>query len=391
MAKPKRVAVVGVGQTTFDRAKKETSAEIAGEAAHKALAHAGLTIDDMDCVLFGAAPDAFDGIHMLGENIIDGVGARGKPYMRCTMGGATGMATPIVAYWHIASGMFKTILVVCEQKMSPCTPHAQGVFLGNYDEIYHRPIGTNVVRMCSLEMSRYMHESGATKESIAMVAVKNKGNAMENPYAQLPARLTVEDVLNSEVLTWPVNRYDISPTSDGAAAAVLTTEGRARELTDRIVLYDGVGWNMDSIYWETRGITAKGYLERSSKQACDMAGIKNPMKEIDVAEIYDPFTYKECHHAEGLGLAGPGDGWKLAVEGTSFRDGALPINPSGGLLGVGNPIAAAGMMKFNELALQLRGEAGGRQIKKKNLRTAMGQAWGGLFQFSAVVILRRHD
>ncbi|MEW5945769.1 MAG: thiolase domain-containing protein [bacterium] len=391
MPRAKRVAVVGVGQTTFERRKIETSAEIANEACRKALAHAGLGIDDVDCVVYGSGPDAFDGIHVLGENVIDAVGARGKPYMRCTMGGATGMATPIVAYWHVASGRFKTVLVVCEEKMSPCVPHAQGVFLANYDEIFHRPIGTNVVRMCSLEMTRYMHESGASKEAIAMVAVKNKGNAMDNPYAQLPARITVDDVMNSEVLTWPVNRYDISPTTDGAAAAVLCTEEIARRLTDKTVLFDGVGWCMDSVYWETRGITAKGYLERSSRQACEMAGVRNPMKEIDVAEIYDPFTYKECHHAEGLGLAAPGEGWRLAPDGVSFRDGALPINPSGGLLGVGNPISAGGMMKFNEIALQLREEAGGRQVKKRRLRTAMGQAWGGLFQFSAVVILRRYD
>ncbi|MCL5961167.1 MAG: thiolase domain-containing protein, partial [Chloroflexi bacterium] len=377
----RKVAVVGVGQTTFRLRKEETTEEMVFEASDRALRHARLTRDDIDAVVFGTGPDAFDGMHMNGENVVEAAGAWNKPFLRNTTGGATGVVTPIVGYWHVASGLFDTVLVVCEEKMSPPRPHAQGVFIANWDEVYHRQIGTNVIRMASLEMSRYMHESGATKEAMALVAVKNKGNAMANPNAHLPARITVEDVLNSEVLTWPVNRMDVSPTSDGAAAAIFTTIEKARELTDKVVTIDGIGWNQDSFFWETYGVTRTGYLERSAKQAYDMAGIKNPRKEIDVAEIYDPFTYKECQHAEGLGLANPGEGWKLAVEGSSWIGGRQPINPSGGLLGVGNPIAAAGMMKFCETVLQLRGEAAGRQVPG-NPRTGMAHAWGGVFEFS---------
>lgn len=386
---PRRVAVVGVAQTKYESKKEETSAEITYEAARKALDDAGLSLGDIDCVVFGTAPDTFDGIHMQGENVLEAAGGLNKPYIRNTTGGATGIVTPIVAYWHIASGLFDTVLVVCEEKMSPPRPHAQGIFLFNYDELWHRPVGINVLRSCSLEMNRYMYETKATKEAIAMVAVKNKGNACDNPYAQLPAKITVEDVLNSPVLAWPVNLLDVSPTSDGAAAAVLTTEEVARGLTDKLILFDGVGWNMESVYWETRGITTLSYLQKSAWMAYEMAGIKDPQKEIDVAEVYDPFTYKECHHLEGLGLANIGEGWKMAVEGTSFKEGRLPVNPSGGLLGVGNPISAAGMQKFCEITHQLRGDAGRRQIPKSP-RTGLAHAWGGLFQFSGVVILRVH-
>lgn len=384
----RKVAVVGVGQTVFASRKKETSAEMVYEASSRALRDAGLERKDIDAVVYGGAPDAFEGIHMEGENVIEAAGALNKPFMRNSTGGATGIVTAIVAYWHVASGLYDTVLVVCQEKMSPPKPHAQGIFLQNWDPMYHRPLGPNVIRMASMEMTRYMYESGATKEALAQVAVKNKGNAMDNPYAHLPARITVEDVLNSEVLTWPVNLYDVSPSSDGAAAAILTTVDRARELTSKIVTIDGVGWNQDSFYWETYGMTRKGYLERSAQQAYAMAGIRNPKEEIDVAEIYDPFTYKECHHAEGLGLADLGKGWRLALEGTSWRDGKLPINPSGGLLGVGNPIAAAGMQRFVEVVLQLRGDAGRRQVKG-HLETGLAHAWGGVFQFSGVVVLRR--
>ncbi len=386
----RKVAVVGVGQTSFESHKPDSSFEMVYEASRKALADAGLTIDDIDAVVYGTAPDAFSGIHVNGENVVSAAGGFNKPFLRNTTGGATGVMSPIVGYWHVASGKFDTVLVVCEEKMSCPKPHAQAVFIANWDEMYHRPIGPNVIRMASLEMTRYMHESGATKEAIALVAVKNKGNAMDNPHAQLPIKITVEDVMNSAVLTWPVSRFDISPISDGAAAAIITTEDKAKELKDKIVTFEGVGWNQDSFFWETEGCTRMKYLEKSAKQAYEMAGIKDPFNELDVAEVYDPFTYKECHHLEGLGIAKKNEGWKFALDGISWKDGKLPVSPSGGLLGVGNPIAAAGMMKFNEIVLQLLGEAGKRQIPGDPV-TGLAHAWGGVFQFSAVTIMRRQS
>jgi acetyl-CoA C-acetyltransferase len=121
--------------------------------------------------------------------------------------------------------------------------------------------------------------------------------------------------------------------------------------------------------------------------AYKMAGIGKPRKQIDVAEVYDPFDYKELHHLEGLQLVGRGEAAKMTSAGTTQRNGELPINPSGGLLGVGNPIAAAGMMKVCELFWQLRGEAGKRQVKN-DPRTGLAQAWGDLMQFSSVLVLR---
>jgi acetyl-CoA C-acetyltransferase len=121
--------------------------------------------------------------------------------------------------------------------------------------------------------------------------------------------------------------------------------------------------------------------------AYKMAGITNPTREIDVAEVYDPFDYKELHHMEGLMLARKGEAPILTREGVTERDGDLPINPSGGLLGVGNPIAAAGMMKVTEIYWQLRGEAGKRQVKKP-VYTGLAQAWGDLMQVGTVIVLR---
>jgi len=383
----RRVAVIGAGMTLFRRNLKETGKELAWEASKMALEQAGLELRDIDAVVLGTAPDAFDGVHMKGEYLADGAGARKKPYMRVYVGGGTGVFTANAGWWHVASGVFDTCLVVAEEKMSSCFPHPAYAFHTIFDPIMARPLGVTLIWIFALEMHRYMHVHGIKKEEIAQVAVKNKRNALDHPCAQLPAKITVEDVLNSEVLCWPVQRLDISPTSDGAAAIVLASEHVARQLTDNPVWIDGVGWAIDSTYWTNRDLYYPKYVECAAKMAYKMAGIKNPPKEIDVAEVYDPFDYKELHHMEGLRLCKKGEAPKLTVEGATERDGDLPINPSGGLLGVGNPIAAAGMMKVCEIFWQLRGEAGKRQVPG-DPRTGLAQAWGDLMQYGSVIIMR---
>ena len=210
---------------------------------------------------------------------------------------------------------------------------------------------------------------------------------MDHPSAQLPAEITVKDVLDSEIMAWPVNRLDISPTSDGAATIVLAAEHVARRVTEKPIWIDGVGWALDTAYWCTRDLYYPDYVEVASRQAYKMAGIKEPSKEIHIAEPYDPFTYKELHHMEGLMLCPRGKSVEMLVNGETQRNGRLPVCPSGGLLGVGNPIAAAGLMKVAELFWQLRGEAGKRQVPGTP-RTGVAQAWGDLMQVGTVVVMR---
>jgi acetyl-CoA C-acetyltransferase len=217
--------------------------------------------------------------------------------------------------------------------------------------------------------------------------VKNKKNAMDHPAAQLGAEITVQDVLDSEVMAWPVNRYDVSPTSDGAVALVLAAEPVARRVSEKPVWIDGVGWTLDTAYWTTRDLYYPDYVEVAAKHAYEMAGIKEPSKEIHIAEPYDPFTYKELHHIEGLQLCPRGGSVEMLLDGTTQRDGNLPCSPSGGLLGVGNPIAAAGLMKVAEIFWQLRGEAGARQVPGTPT-CGVAQAWGDLMQVGTVAVMR---
>jgi len=384
----RKVAVIGAGMTLFRRRLMETPKELCFEASRMALDSAGLEMKDIDAVISGSAPDGFDGVHMKGEYYSDGCGAYRKPYMRVFVGGGTGVFSAIAGWYHIASGLADIALVVNEEKMSSCQPHPQSVFAYIWDPILDRPLKPNLVWIFAMEMNRYMTVHKIKKEDIARVAVKNKRNAVDHPCAQLAdPNITVDDVLNSEVLAWPVQRLDISPPSDGAAAVVMASEDAVKRLhVESPVWVKGVGWCIDSTMWTDRDLYFPEYVARAAKMAYKMAKIDNPRKQIDFAEPYDPFDYKELHHMEGLLLAKKGEAPILTREGVTQRDGDMPMCPSGGLLGVGNPIAATMGVKIGELYWQLSGQAGKRQIPHE-IKTGVTNAWGDLMQYGAVVVM----
>ena len=385
----RKVAVVGAGMTRFVRRAQETGKELSWQAARMALQSCEMTMDDIGAVCMGTAPDAFDGVHAKGEYLSDGAGGWRKPYMRSYVGGGTGVFAAAQGWYHVASGLFDTCLVVCEEKMSSYYPHAQAAFLTIFDHTIERPLLPNLLWIFALEMNRYMQTYGISKEDIAQVSVQHKRSAAGHPCAMLAQPdITLEDVLNSEVLAWPVQRLDVSPVSDGAVAIVLAAEHEAQRITDKPVWIEGVGWSLDTAYWANRDLAYPRYVEYAARMAYEMAGIKEPRKEIHIVEPYDPFDYKALHHLEGLQLAERGQAPQLYADGVAARDGDLPVCPSGGLLGVGNPIAAAGLMKIAELYWQLRGEAGERQVPG-HPRRGLAQAWGDLMQVGTVVIMGR--
>lgn len=382
----REVAIVGAGMTKFMHASLETGRELAWEAAKMALDSCEMKLSDIEDVVLGTAPDAFDMIHMKSEYLMDGAGGWRKPYVRGFVGGGTGVFSPCQGWYHVASGLFDTCLVVAEEKMSCCRPHPQGAFWTIWDQFTESPLGPSLLWYFAMEMNRYMSTYGFTEREMALSAVKNKRNAMDHPCAQLPMEITVDDVLNSEVMAWPVKRLDVSPTSDGAVALVLAAKHVANRITDKPVWIEGVGWNLDTFYVGQRDLYYPKYVELAARQAYDMAGIKEPSKEIDVAEPYDPFDYKEFHHLEALLLCDKGEAPKLMADGVFDRDGRLPSCPSGGAQGVGNAIASTGTMKVAEIFWQLRGEAGKRQVPGKP-KLGLAQAWGDEMQVGTVIIL----
>ena len=386
----KRVAIVGVGLDKFARRKDETIDEMVYKVAKNALENAGLPREAIGAVVFGCAVDAFAATTASEKLAIGGAGGWLRPTMRSCTSGSTAISSPILGYLHVASGLHDIVMCISFEKMGDCRPHPQHVFNTVYDRYFVRPIGLNVPIQCSLEARRYLHRYGITEVQMAKVSVKNHGNALDNPYAQLGKKLTVDEVLASPYISWPVKMLDTSPTTDGARAVIFASEDVVREITDDPIWVKGVGTCGDSVWFMGRrnfDLARLDYAYQAAKEAYEMAGIKDPSKQIDIAEPYDPFTFKEMQHCEALGLCPEGGAGRMIDEGISLRDGKLPVNPSGGLKSKGHPVGASGVAQAVEVVKQLRGECGERQIP--DCRIGMTQNMGGSGASAVVHIFER--
>jgi acetyl-CoA C-acetyltransferase len=378
----REVAIVGVGSTGFKSITPDVSfKELMFEAAVRAYEDAGVDprrdIDSFIC----CSEDYWEGFSIFDEFVPDQLGAALRHLFTVSADGLYGLAT---AYMLIRTGAFDTVAVEAHSKASDILTFADIVAFA-LDPIFNRPLGGHPFYVAGLEMNRYLYETKTTKEQCARVVVKNKKNALDNPQAAYGAKMTVDDVLASEPFFYPLNRLDISPLADGCVVMVLASESIARKLTDTPVWVRGVGWNSDTSWLETRDWGRAIHTELAAKMAYKMADIKNPKKEICFVEIDDMFSYKELQNLEALELCRRGEAGKLTEEGVTERTSDLPINPSGGLLGVGYSLEASGLQKVLEVVLQLRGEAGKRQIP--DAETGLAQVWRGIPTASGAVAI----
>lgn len=252
------------------------------------------------------------------------------------------------------------------------------------DPFFQRPIGLNGVVVAGLQAREYMDRYRLTEEQLTRVVIKNLRNAQKNPNAHRSGEFSMEDVLASPLMVYPLREMDFASTSDGACAILLAKEKTARSLTDTPVLVEGVGWSVDSTFLGDRDLLG-GALPKAAEMAYKMAGVKDPLQEIDVAEICDTTSFHEILWSEQLGFCPIGKGGQLIEEGITAIGNKLPVNPSGGLLGA-NPIVARGLIRIAEAALQVKGEAENRQVS--NVKRALAHSVHGLGgQLHSVVIL----
>lgn len=384
-----RCAIVGVGQTkcTFHRPEVDAPTMVS-EAVDKALQDAGLTINDIDAVVFGQAPDAFIGVANNEKWCAAAGGALHKPMMRVHTGGAVGTTAAIAGFMHVASGNFKTVLVVGVDRIKE-SENAQYILNTIWDPIYEKEMELNTITIVATFTTQYMHEyKTLTAEHLAMVAVKNRENAIRNPYAHLQKPITFEEAMKSPVLSWPLKLSDCCPSSDGACAVIIASEERAKKMSGQHAWINGVSSIGDTVFVGDRLTQGEARvfknMDLAASRAYKMAGITNPRKEIDVAEIYNPFTVLEIMAYERFGFCDRGEGPKFIEKGISRMDGELPISPSGGTL-CSNPIAAAALYRVADAANQVRGKAGPIQVP--DVKNAIGHGSGGALQFNAVMIL----
>ena len=376
-----QVAIVGIGCTAVRSASPDVSyREMIYEAAVKAYSDAGIEPKDIGSFV-SAAEDFHEGISISDEYVPDQLGAVLKPVQTIPGDGIHGFIT---GYMQILTGLVDTVVIEAHSKASNIKDITSVTRLA-LDPIYNYPLGQHPYFVAGMEMNRCLHESGITREHCAHVVVKNKRNALKNPCAGHGANITVEDVLNSEMQFYPLTALDVAPHADGATVIVLASAEKARALSGKPVWVRGVGWCSDAPSIETREWAGALYAQLAAKQAYRMAGIRLPAEEIDFAEVDDTFSYKELQHLEALGLFGKGEAGRMVEQGIFEKNGRLPVNVSGGCLGVGHTLEMTGLQKVMEVALQLRGDAGERQID--GVQTGIAQSWRGVPTTSGAVVI----
>ncbi|GAW48141.1 MULTISPECIES: thiolase domain-containing protein [unclassified Nocardioides] len=374
-------AVVGVGQT-HHRAKREdlSMAGLCREAMDRALADANLTLDDIDAIVVGKAPDLFEGVMMPELYLAEALGAVGKPLLRVHTAGSVGGSTAIVASSLVSSGVHKRVLTVAYEKQS----ESNAMWALSVPLPFNMPVHAGAGGYFAPHVRSYIRRSGAPTHVGAIVAAKDRQNALKNPYAHLHNKdTTVESVLASQMLWDPIRYDETCPSSDGACALVIVDEDTAKASPNPAWIHGTVMRSEATSAAERDQVNPQASRDAAA-YLWKQAGITSPIDEIDMAEIYVPFSWFEPMWLESLGFAEEGSGWKLSESGATAMTGEIPVNCSGGVLS-SNPIGASGMLRFGEAALQVRGAAGEHQID--GARKALGHAYGGGSQFFAMWVV----
>jgi acetyl-CoA C-acetyltransferase len=389
------VGIIGVGQTPFVKARTDvTYPELVREGATLALADARMTMADIGAVVFPLAPDALIGIGNGERWCVEAIGAQGKPFMRVNTGGATGLTAIQVAYMHVASGLHDAVLVAGADRVSESSS-AQSVLNKMWDVAYERLYPLNTITMLAMSAQRYNARYGANERDMARVTVKNRRHASLNPNAHLRTVVSEDDVMATRMISWPLKLGDLCPSSSGAAAVVVVSEEVARQSGRPVAWVRGVGQNSEAFWMGDRvGPRAQGdhadadSLKEAIDRAYGQAGVTDPATQLDVAELYAPFSSVELHVIEAARLCGKGESFARIGAGEFALGSPGPIvNPSGGTLCT-NPIAVTGVVRAAEIALQVTGRAGQHQVQDADV--GLATAIGGDHQFYAAMILANH-
>jgi acetyl-CoA C-acetyltransferase len=369
-----RVAVVGSGQTYHATRRLDVSGvELIYEAVRRALDDTGLTMKQIDGVIIGNM-DHFEGINYVDCWSIDGSGGFMKPTLKLTTGGTTGSTLAIAGYHMVASGMFDTLMVIGWEKNSESDTTA--AITTAFDPVWDRLVFAGAISGLAVEASVYMARYGVTERDAARVTVRDRRHACLNPYAHLRKEVTIEEVLASPMLSDPLKLLDLCPRTDGACAVVFASERVAEKICPRPAWVLGTANRHLYTYLGDAELLGLPSLQRASKELYAKVGIREPLKEIDVMELYLPYSFAGLSWIEALGLCAPGEGPRLLWDGVTDLGGTLPINPSGGVISC-NPIGATGLIRCAEAAMQIMGKAGAHQVP--DVKIALSSGFGGCF------------
>lgn len=366
-----RVAIIGIGAVALRPQSIDRSyREMTFDAATRAYADAGVTHEEIDSFV-SVCEDIHEGTSITDEYTPDQLGAVLKPVQTIAGDGLQGVATALML---IRTGIADLVAVEAHGKPSNILRHDQVLAMA-FDPVYERPLDANPHYVAGLEMRRYLHETGSPEEAVAMVTVKNRRHALANPAAAYGALFAPDDVLASPPVSEPLRELEISPYADGAVVLVLAGQEAAAR-TRKPVWIRGIGWMSDSPWLASRHWGDASYAALAAEMAYRMAAISEPAGTIRFAEVDDTYAYKELQHLEAAGLAPRGEAARMVLDGDTRRDGRMPVNASGGSLGMGYCFDATALYRTAEAARQIRGEAGAAQVARAT--TGLVISWRGI-------------
>jgi acetyl-CoA C-acetyltransferase len=386
----RRVAIVGVGETKFGEEWERGFRDLIIEAGTRALEDADMKGNELEALYCGSmTPGMFVSQEHVGALIADYMGLNPIPAVRVEGACASGGIALREGYIAVGSGAYDIVAVGGVEKMTDVpTSFATNALGGAGDQEWELFMGMTFPGLYALMARRHMMEYGTTEEQIASVAVKNHLNGSKNKYAQFQNKITLEDVMKSKPIASPLKLLDCSPITDGAAVVVLASLDKAKMYTDTPIEIVGSAQASDSIALHDReNLTTLKATEIASRNAYKMARVTPA--DIKVAEVHDCFTIAEILAIEDLGFFKKGEGGKATMEGRTELNAEVSINPSGGLKACGHPVGATGVKQAVEIAWQLRGEAGERQVK--GAEVGLTHNIGGSGATCVVHVLRRVD
>ena len=385
-----RVAIIGVGATRFGEHFEQGYSDLIVEAAYEAFRDANVSPPQIQAAWLGTCfPDSGGYQGNAGASLADALSLYHAPISRVANYCATGADAFRNACFAVASGAYDLVLVVGAEKMRDVT--ARESLVGQLAETGHPVHGKGVTApgMFALFATRYFDRFGIGRETLAKVAMKNHRHGSLNPKAHFQKEITLEQYFKAPMVADPLGLYDCCPQTDGAAAAVICRADLAPTFSKEPILVKGLGLANpvgDGLAFDPESdfISFRATKEAAT-DAYKQAGVKDPFKEIDVAELHDCFTITELVTYEDLGFCQKGEGRKFIEDGVSSLEGELPINTSGGLKSCGHPIGASGLRMIGEITNQLRGRAGKRQVK--DAKRGLVHNLGGLGAVASVIVL----
>ncbi len=384
----RKVAVVAAGHSKFGKRYDATMRELCAEA-YKPIYDAGVTQDKIDATVLSYAASQFTGQGAGSALMADYLGLQNKPHLRVESACTTGTASLRAAWGMVAAGLYDVMLVLGVEQMNRVSSAVATEYMSMAGDMrWEYPYGISFPAFYALMASRYMSEYNLPHEVLSMISVKSHHYGAQNPKAHLPREVTLEVAHNSVPICRPLNLYDCSLITDGAAGVIIAAEERVKEFTDRPMWIKGIGAGASAMMIQDReSLTSIPGAKRAAKAAYKMAGV-GP-EDIDMAEVHDCFSIAELIAYEDLGFAEPGKGRELIENKDVYHDSKIPVNCDGGLKSKGHPLGATGLSMTYEILKQMRGESENASRQIDDVKIGLAHNVGQSGQFVNIFIFER--